>query len=470
MMEPVLRSWCEDHGQSSSTEHSSKSTSTSPDKAGLSVDSPCGFIDALPVDISHPMVAALPFQTPLTSPGSPVMVGAYPESVPSMPFTLLRKQLGVSATSSVLSLAATTFPSPASFSLAVFHSPTAPSIPVPKPVYTPIIRPESCAVLPVDWPNARDCLSVEGLLHSPTHRSPASGTNVSIFDILSIPPSRPTKSPKVTFSPTLAPPASPVLVQSPSNGQVVLKSALKKKTGEAGTSPVIPSSLRNSVSFSMLSVEIPGAVTVGSSAASMLSVYSGANLTGDSKNRQSWDLSDLIDNGQLDVDAVTRVLGLGLGVPGIAAGSRSSVGSVGSATSAVLCLPPPDRVDAVESSLTRASDAQTEAHETDTGYDVDQYATGWDSPRLETMQLSMTHVHGAPLCVIPEETQSDVCSIAGSVHMHAGEHEDGQRRSRVVSMEIDGVLLTREELRARRETISSISIGGESWREGESLV
>ncbi|KAH9893910.1 hypothetical protein C8Q73DRAFT_835961 [Cubamyces lactineus] len=457
IMEPVLRSWYEDHGQSSSTEHS-KSTSTSADDAGLSVDSP-----------------SLPFQTPLTTPGSPVMVGAYPDSVPSLPLTLLRKQLGVSATSSVLSLAATTYPSPASFSLAVFHSPAAPSIPVPKPVYTPIIRPESCAVLPVDWRNTRDYPSVDGYLHSPTHRSPASGTNVNIFDILSVPPSRPTRSPKVSFSPTLAPPASPVLAQSSSSGQVVLKSALKKRTADAGTSPVIPSSLRNSVSFSMISLEIPGAVTVGSSAASMLSVYSGANLTGtgaDSKNRQSWDLSDLMDNGQLDVDAVTRVLGLGLGMPGIAAGSRSSVGSVGSATNAVLPLPLPDKMDTVDSTLTRLNEAGAEIHEMDTGYDVDQYAAGWDSPRLETMQLSMTHVHGAPLCVIPEETQSEVCSIAGSVHMHVGEQEaeDSHRESRVVSMELDGVFLTREGLRARRDTIGSISMGGESWREGESLM
>ncbi|KAI0324917.1 hypothetical protein GY45DRAFT_1364814 [Cubamyces sp. BRFM 1775] len=460
MMEPVLRSWYDDHGKSRSTEYSSQLTSTSVDKAGLSIDSP-----------------SIPFQTPLTSPGSPVMVGAYPDSVPSLPFALLRKQLGVSATSSVLSLAAATFSSPASFSLAVFHSPAAPSIPVPKPVYTPIIRPESCAVLPVDWRNERDRLSANGLLHSPTHRSPASGAHVSIFDILSNPPSRPTKSPKVTFSPTFAPPASPAPVQSSSSGQVVLKSALKKRTSDAGTSPVIPSSLRNSVSFSMLSLEVPGpaggAVTVGSSAASMLSVYSGVNLTStgtDSKDRQSWDLSDLMCNGQLDVDEVTRVLGLGLGMPGIAVGSRSSVGSVGSATNAALGLPPPDRVDPTLGSV--LSETQAEVLDTDTGYDVDQYATGWGSPRLESMQLSMTHVHGAPLCVIPEETQSEVCSIAGSVHMHVGERETGgaRRESGTVPMELDSVFLAREELRARRDTIGSFSVGGESWREGESLM
>ncbi|KAI8972580.1 hypothetical protein BD414DRAFT_525240 [Trametes punicea] len=398
MMEPVLASWCED--SLSKGKPTSSSADTSRNKSNSSTESRSSF------------------QTPMTSPASPAITGTFPDSTSTVPFTLLRKQFGVSATSSILSVTAATLPSPTSVSLAVFHSPIASGIPVPQPVYTPTIRPESCAVLPFDWRNERDCLRVHAILQSPTHRSPAPGTPVGIFDVFA------SAGADVSFSPTLAPAASPTVSQGPvSAGPVVLKSALKKRTSgsaaRAGTSPPIPFSLRNSVSFSVMSLEVPAA---------------DCDDGGEKSCRKSWDLADLMSDGQLDVDAVTRVLGLGLGLP--LPTSRSSVGSVGS--DAVLSL----------------TDEHGEAGVGEGEYDVEQYATGWGSPRLEAMRASMqllTHVHGAPLCVIPEESRSEVCSVSGSVHV------------------VDAFLVGAGE-EGGCEADASMRPGHESWREGESLM
>ncbi|KAI0636267.1 hypothetical protein C8Q77DRAFT_1216683 [Trametes polyzona] len=443
IMEPVLASWYDDSkGKQVQYDSSESTVNVSRDKSGSSADS-----------------ASLPFQTPLTSPPTPGMPGAF--SVSSMPFSLLRKQLGVSVTPSALSLSATTFSSPTAVSLAVFHSPVAPSLPVPKPIYYPDSRPESCAVLPSDW--QADCdyerLGIHALLHSPTHRSPAPGRPSGIFDVLNSPIAPPARSPKVTFSPVLAPPASPGLQGStPGSAPVVLKSALKKG---ASASPALPSSLRNSVSFSLLSVEAPGVDL----SASLLSVSSA--MDGDSSKyakRNSWSLADLVRNGQLDVDAV---LGLGLGL-----GSRSSVGSVGSAPSVTLTVPAPTSPVAA---VGNDSDADVE-------YDVEQYASGWGSPELApdgtadegTVQMRW-HVHGLQLSAIPEETRSEVCSVAGSVHVVGeGEEDDVEEAvqdSGVVSMELDSELMS-ETMRKEEAEVQALvnDPRHESWREGESVV
>ncbi|OSD03701.1 hypothetical protein PYCCODRAFT_1466618 [Trametes coccinea BRFM310] len=404
------------------------------------------------------------------------MIGAYPESRSSRPFAALRKHLGVSATSSVLSVSATTIPSPTSVSLAVFRSPTAPSIPVPEAVYTPAIRPESCAVLPVNWRSAnvaggrRECLNVHALLQSPTHCSPAPGAPAGLFDVLVSPSvsTRPVKSPKVSFSPTLdyTTLSSPVNSYSVAAGPVILRSALKKRSSAGGsTSPAIPSSLRNSVSFSMISLEVPGeSIAAGdNSVASLLSVCSAARSNTDARNRKSWDLTDLMNNGQLDVDAVTHVLGLGLGMPPV---SRSSVGSLGSdAPSAALSISimSPNAADSAARKESEVDPANAEDNSAE--YDVEQYANGWGSPRMDEMRASiqlLTHVHGAPLCVIAEETMSDVCSVAGSVHVPprpGSTDEEG-----LMSMELVSAIVEEEGLD------TSLRVDEDSWREGESLL
>ncbi|KAI0349733.1 hypothetical protein OH77DRAFT_1507353 [Trametes cingulata] len=437
IMEPVLASWYDDTKTQQPTRNdtSQSSADSSRDKSGSSAES------------------SLPFQTPKTSPPTPAMPGAF--SMPPMPpFSVLRKQLGMSATSSILSLSATTYPSPTSVSIAVLHSPSAPSIRVPKPVYTPSLRPESCAVLPVDWQADRQSPNIHALLQSPTHRSPAPGRPSGILEVVDKSEERPAKSPKVSFSPVLGPPAPSPLSQSASAGPIILKSALKKSSSGVCTSPVLPSSLRNSVSFSMLSLEVPATgVGVDSAAASVRS------------SAKSWDLSDMMRDGQLDVDAVTRVLGLGFGM-GLGLGSRSSVGSIGSAVSLNLA-PLADN--------TTASAALQELSDGDAEYDVEQYAAGWGSPHVsgtgsESMQLRW-HVPGMQLCAIPEESRSEVCSVAGGVHVPAqgGEGEgDG-----VVSMELDSGYVhvdghghTEGEVVVKRASV----VQRESWKEGESVV
>ncbi|KAI9057536.1 hypothetical protein FKP32DRAFT_1660817 [Trametes sanguinea] len=457
MMEPVLASWYED----SKSAIPSTSANTSRDKSATSAE---------PTSPSY--------QTPMTSPASPAMIGAYPESRSSRPFAALRKHLGVSATSSVLSVSATTIPSPASVSLAVFRSPTAPSISMPEVVYTPAIRPESCAVLPVNWRSPSvagdhsECLNVHALLQSPTHRSPAPGYSAGMFDVL-VSPSvsvRPVKSPKVSFSPTLdsTMPSSPVSPHNATVGPVILRSALKKRSSAGGsTSPAIPSSLRNSVSFSMISLEVPGgSIAIGdTSVASLLSVCSAARSNTEVKNRKSWDLTDLMNNGQLDVDAVTHVLGLGLGMPPV---SRSSVGSMGSDTpSAALSISimSPNAADSAARHESEAGPANAEDNSAE--YDVEQYANGWGSPRMDEMRASiqlLTHVHGAPLCVIAEETMSDVRSVAGSVHVPprpGSLDEEG-----LISMELVSAIVEAEDGGVN----DSLRVDEDSWREGESLL
>lgn len=278
----------------------------------------------------------------------------------------------------------------------------------------------------------------------------------------------------------LGAPTSPVLSRAnsadSSAGPIVLKSALKKR-GSACASPLLSASVRNSVSFSFLSVDAshPGA---DCSATSILSVSSGANLTGGAggQNRGSWDLSDLMRNGQLDVDSI---LGLGLDIA-----SRSSV--------------------ALATSVHALTEAETSA-DVDAGveYDIAQYASGWASPQLadatgwaSPQQLGGVdegeqmrwHVHGLQLCAIPEETRSDVCSVVGSVHVFEEEEEEEEdaeedeeeeeavQDSGVVSMdmgselvgdasEVEAVLGVRGSKR-----MSESFVRHESWREGESVV
>ncbi|KAI0672589.1 hypothetical protein C8Q78DRAFT_1028002 [Trametes maxima] len=409
VMEPVLASWYDDSAyKPNDSAHSSANTSR--ERSASSGGSP-----------------SLPFQTPMTSPASPGMPGAL--SVPSLSFTLLRKQLGASGTSSAFSLSTTTLPSssPNTVSLAVFHTgnPVTPGLSVPKPTYTPAgsIRTESYNI---DWRTDRNKRPT--LLQSPTHRSPAPGTTpVHIYDVLDSTVDRRRKSPKVSFSPTLAPPAMPCQT----TGAVVLKSALRKPS--AGASPTIPPSLRNSVSFSLLSVDSGG--VLGSTTTGVLD-------TSTASVRRSWDMSDLLSNGELDVDAVTRILGLGLGV-----GSRNSAGSIESSVSGVRNL------QAV------CADVREDVEESGEEYDVEQYAAGWGSPRMPqcsdtamSVQMQM-HVLGQPLTAIPEETRSEVCSVAGSVHFAEGAGRDGD--------DLDG---------SSGRRLSGATPRAESWREGESAM
>ncbi|KAH9847532.1 hypothetical protein C2E23DRAFT_741715 [Lenzites betulinus] len=455
LMEPVLSSWYDDSkGKRPLYDSLHSSDDVLRERSAMSSD------------------PSLPFQTPMTSPPTPGMPGAY------MPFSALRKQLGISAASSSLSLCATTCPSPASVSQVVFHSPIAPSICVPQPIHTPGRRPDSCAVLPSEWHIDRDRLGVHNLLQSPTHRSPAVGRPSGIYAMLANPAPRPSLSPRVSFSPVLGAPTSPVLSRAnsadSSAGPIVLKSALKKR-GSACASPLLSASVRNSVSFSFLSVDASHP-SADCSATSILSVSSAANLTGGAggQNRGSWDLSDLMRNGQLDVDSI---LGLGLDIA-----SRSSV--------------------ALATSVHALTEAETSA-DVDAGveYDIAQYASGWASPQLadatgwaSPQQLGGVdegeqmrwHVHGLQLCAIPEETRSDVCSVVGSVHVfeeeedeeeeeyvEEEEEEEAVQDSGVVSMDMGSGVVSMDmgsELVGDASEVEASFVRHESWREGESVV
>ncbi|KAI0799988.1 hypothetical protein C8Q74DRAFT_1363803 [Fomes fomentarius] len=164
IMEPVLSSWYDDSVPKPPlvlvNDKSITTTDSSQDRSASAEDS------------------SLPFYTPLASPCSPIPLSPL---TPSIPFARLRQEHPISAASSMLTISAVSAYSPTSLSIAVFHSPIASSIPVPTPVYTPSVRPESCVVLPRDWINDKETLGNLALLQSPTHRSPAL-TAPTMFD------------------------------------------------------------------------------------------------------------------------------------------------------------------------------------------------------------------------------------------------------------------------------------------------
>ncbi|RPD52934.1 hypothetical protein L227DRAFT_658559 [Lentinus tigrinus ALCF2SS1-6] len=411
IMEPVLSSWYDDSPQlkppvlllndkSISPSNSSASHSHDHDNSASTGDT------------------SLPFHTPLTSPASPAI--PWSRSTPVMPFAQLRQQHTLSASSSVLTISAATIPSPASLSIAVFHSPTAHSIPVPQPVYTPLIRPESCVVLPHDWQQEKENINS---LHSPTHRSPAPGAP-TMYDCLA----------NANLSPT---PLGTRALNVYKAGSTPSRASAKSLFKPVPTSPTVASARDSTASIDAAS--IPPAT--------------------DSADRpKSWDLAALEGgDGKLDVDAVTRALGLGAGL-GLKLGftsptSRSSVASISilSATESEAA------VNALLSPVPEDDDGDGEIEDT----------LGWDAHGHdgEPAEVS-THVHGLPLAVIMEETRSEVASVCTG---------RGREESGIMSMELDSgmgcEIMVKDDadvgsVRAVESRVSGV--WDQSFKEGES--
>ncbi|KAM5539800.1 hypothetical protein V8D89_006613 [Ganoderma adspersum] len=335
---------------------------------------------------------------------------------PIVPFIFLPKQRSPSPTPSIHSIS----PSPASLSLAVFHSPLASRIPVPKPVYTPSLRPESCAVLPRDWPTGQEIAPLDSAVLSPTNSG-------------SLPHSSMVPNP---LDPNLIPTRPLAILKSPR------KSARSTPPPLGGSfpSPRPPQPISNS------------SPCMTSSPA--LSFFRSSEC-------QDWNLTDLHDlDGRLDVDAISRALGLGLGLGLPVAASISNF----------------DQDDSEHASSSHSgSAAETESEDasdfdppldgqSDSGHHLKD--SGWDCREgdLATflgISLQM-HVHGQPLSVIPEETSSEMGSSVDE------DDEDLPAGPDISAAEFYDEKTDVEGTLANARTASIVWDG--SWREGESLA
>ncbi|GBE79646.1 hypothetical protein SCP_0208460 [Sparassis crispa] len=299
-----------------------------------------------------------PFETPPTSPNTP--------SVPDV----AQFSLSVAFSSSQVQASS-------SLTFSVFE---APSVPVPAPVYSPN-RPRSCGAHPEQWGANGECTSVK-YLQSPTHRSPPVTPN--ILELVAVVrnerkplalttrPLNVTSKPKIAISP-------PSLSISP---HVLGRQKRVQQQRRKSCSPTIgPSPLRNAVVLDSTSF------TASVSTPTMGTVIKMENsLSGSTSG--TWQLEDLVRDGQLDVDAVSAVLGLGL-----------MMGS--------------DDGDADARIITSTLDAEVGHYDQImTGYYDDAEKSlnmGWGRARELGASLQI-RVPGSQLFAIPEETDDECAS------------------------------------------------------------
>ncbi|KAI1790019.1 hypothetical protein LXA43DRAFT_527059 [Ganoderma leucocontextum] len=341
-----------------------------------------------------------------------------PSPPPIVPSILLPKQQPASPPSSTHSFS----PSPASLSLAVFHSPLAPRIPVPKPVYTPSLRPESCVVLPRDWPTGQEITLAASVLPSPTYSSPPSHSS-TVFNSLSNA-------------------VDPILL--PTRPLAILKSPRKL--------PRYPSPPLGGFSVSPPSLPAITQSPTCRTPSPALSFFRSSQC-------QEWELADLHDlDGRLDIDAISRALGLGLGLGLPVAASVSNHDSDGSehASSSY-------SGSAVESEDASDFDVPLDGHPNSGSYIKSSDCGPREGDLATFLGISVQmHVHGQPLSVIPEETRSE---------MDSGVDEDDEDLSAGPDISaVDSYGEKTDVEGAMSNAQSANIIWDASWREGESIA
>lgn len=237
-------------------------------------------------------VTAPPFETPLTSPSS---IHA------TQHITSITRRHIVQDVPTTPSNNEMTTPTPSSLSVSVFDAPV---VSVPVTAYSPQVSQPTYDLLHEDWYRKSAGQPMQVLL-SPTHSSPPVQPN--ILELVANPERRP-------FSRTTRPlNLTPKLQHSPlGHLSPVMNTSPTVKTWRrhsSGTPPNIPSPLRNAILFDSTSFPASAsAPDIGTC------VETTTTLTTTITTRGSWELEDLVRNGQLDVDAVSAALGLGLGV------------------------------------------------------------------------------------------------------------------------------------------------------------
>ncbi|KAH9918772.1 hypothetical protein B0H21DRAFT_768558 [Amylocystis lapponica] len=338
IMEPVLSSW---YDETSSKSQDSQGTRITP-----------------------------PFETPPTSPNSEA------SPLTKQNASVFRKDITLSTSSSLL------IGDRSSLTVSVFE---APSTPVPPPVHAAQSRRRSCDALPGDWTN--DSVEQLRLLQSPTYRSPSTPLNIEVVTTTYRAPFAATTRPlNVVPKPKTMSPPSPTLVHSMSpldlfSGKSKRGKAMSLQRRKSGSPTIGPSPLRHSVAIET-SVSMP---TFDSRP--MSGVYLTTPTTVTSTTRASWELDDLVRDGQLDVDAVSAALGLGL-VMGLGSLSGDNIPSISDSTSS----------DAVYLSSSGSPGS----------------GMGWGRAREVGNITLQIRTPGAQLCAIPEE--DDIVSVASRPH------------------------------------------------------
>lgn len=194
-----------------------------------------------------------------------------------------------------------------SFSVSIYQSP---SLSVPAPAHTLDLRPRSWDILSGEWQgsNAKATVQSGSVLQSPPNRSPTFPATSQHAESDARGPLSPNTRP-LNILPKLqgasSPPTSasfgslsPLDIVSGKARYVPKAVALQRR--KSGSPPVGPSPLRNSL-FMETSASMP---------AMDISRPIGDAPSGNG----AWNLEDLVKDGQLDVDAVSAVLGLGLSI------------------------------------------------------------------------------------------------------------------------------------------------------------
>ncbi|KZT06369.1 uncharacterized protein LAESUDRAFT_812947 [Laetiporus sulphureus 93-53] len=350
MMKPVLASWYDDtSGTETFTDHE-KSTSTSNGSTATGEKSRDRSQSPTP-----------PFETPPMTP--------QPTSPASTTISLdipRRKEMP-SIASSLL-----TIDSIERLTVSVYEGP---ALARPTPIH--IAKPHhgsiGSTIVERSIGRVNEMSAIEKLLHSPTHRSPPTPPNIYSLVSTSIstphtPSTRPLNvAPEHMPSPTpTSPPLKNITPLEIIKGKRRASRTAVSQRRKSGSPLVGPSPLRNSV-------------VVESSSAS----------TG-----SGWELEDLVKDGELDIDAVTAVLGLGL-----------SVGSGHSNTSDF-------------------SSQHEHVEVSDVSIQSDYWtAVEWDLGSTSGSTTVQLRVPGEQLTSIPEENE-DVVSIASHVRDSVGSIPD----------------------------------------------
>ncbi|EMD37226.1 hypothetical protein CERSUDRAFT_95481 [Gelatoporia subvermispora B] len=424
IMEPVLSSWYDESGpsnQNSSQDQSASSgINSSQDRSVSGANSTSQ--SSKPSSGHHGSgtgrATTSSFETPPTSPNSDNVVYDVPILVPR----------AFSTSSSVEPKAISSDP----LTVSIFE---APSVPVPVPIYSVQPRARACDVVLDNWP-------VDPALKTSPFKALAeyssSKGSSSILDVLSAertPLAQTTRPlnvlPKSSPPSTFPSPSSPSPPATPSFTSEIIARALQQPSKAArrlSMSPPLgpgPSPLRHSALL-----DVPASASVLSLSASAVSLC----VSLSSASRGSWELDDLVKDGQLDIDAVSAALGLGI--------SRESSRRSSRVEEDEICG---------ESSV-YGGEADTSASSSGSS------GMGWGRARESGITTLVLRTPGAPLCAIPEETD-DVAELWSRESGILGENSGLSALERFV----DGAS-------PRRESGGDVSLWEEegSWRDSVS--
>ncbi|OCH87591.1 hypothetical protein OBBRIDRAFT_889679 [Obba rivulosa] len=424
IMEPVLSSWYDEDDESNQNSSQDKPGNTGPSasqtRSANESHSTAQSRKPSSSQAGATNATASSFETPPTSPNSDYALSDVPILMPGHFSSSVASLKDISRDSLIVS---------------IFE---APLVPVPIPIYSVPPRARACDLVLDNWhvdPGLKTSSSLKALAHPGPSRSPK--TFDSIFDVLAAertPLTQTTRPLNVPFRASTSPASSSSLPTIPSYASEVVARALQSPTKAAlaqrrqsASPPLGPSPLRQSVLL-----DVPASASLLSLSGSSISLCVRTSISLSSHSRGSWELDDLVRDGQLDVDAVSAVLGLGLSRESSRRSSRAEV------------------YDEDEGQVSGEADSS--------GDSSDSSGMGWGRARESGTTTLMLRTPGAPLCAIPEETD-DITELWG-------------RDPEMLSQEagLRGLERFAEDAEMREQSVGEVSIWEEegSWRDSVS--